>query len=167
MTACDDKLRLLVRLADEAPAVALSAGERAAIEAHLLACESCRAALDDQRIVAQILRARPALEPAPAFAVRLASRLDELPGWLGILDWRAWTFRLAPVALGLVAAAFFSVTSWTTDRSDATLEAWTRGVAEPASVASVVWQYGTSADALLETVLTGSAGVEPENVIVR
>jgi len=167
MTACDDKLRLLVRLADEAAADTLTTGERAGIEAHLAACASCRAALDDQRVVAQILRSRPVLEPSRAFAVRLASRLDEVSGWLGILDWQAWTFRLAPVALALVVAAFFTATSSTTDGSDATIEAWTRGVAEPASVASVVWQDGTTADVLLETVLTGSAGAERENGIVR
>jgi Putative zinc-finger len=167
MTACDDKLRLLVRLSDEAAADTLTAGERAGIESHLAACGSCRAALDDQRVVAEILRARPPLEPSRAFAVRLASRLDEVSGWLGILDWQAWTFRLAPVALALVVAAFFTATSSRSDGSDATIEAWTRGVAEPASVASVVWQDGTTADLLLETVLTGSAAAERENGIVR
>jgi anti-sigma factor RsiW len=167
MTGCDDKHRLLARLADEGAADALTAGERAAIDAHLAQCAECRAALDEQRLVAGILRARPALVPSAAFAVRLASRLDEVSGWLGILDWRVWTFRLAPVALALALAALFTGTASTPDGSTATLDAWTRSVAEPSSVASAVWQDGTSSDALLETMLTGSSAGQRENSDVR
>jgi anti-sigma factor RsiW len=151
---------------DEGAADALTAGERGAIDAHLAQCGACRAALDEQRIVAGILRARPALVPSAMFVVRLASRLDEVTGWLGILDWRAWTFRLAPVALALALAALFMGPPPTADGSTGTLDAWTRSVNEPSSVASAVWQDGTSSDALLETMLTGSSGGR-ENTDVR
>jgi anti-sigma factor RsiW len=175
MTACNDRHRLLVRLVDEPAADVLSAED----EAHLAQCAECRAALDEQRLVAGILRSRPALRPSAAFAVRLASRLDEVSGWLGILDWRTWTFRLAPVALALALTALFTgtssssasssaatdATSSTTTNATATLDAWIRGVAEPSSAASAVWQDGTSSDALLETMLSGSSGQrEPTNV---
>jgi hypothetical protein len=166
MTACDDKHRLLARLVDEGAAEALTAAERRAIDVHLVQCGACRAALDEQRLVAGILRARPALVPSAAFAVRLASRLDDVSGWLGILDWRVWTCRLAPVALALGLAALFTGTSSARDGSIGTLDAWTRSINEPSSVASAVWQDGTSSDALLETMLTGSSGGR-ENTDVR
>jgi hypothetical protein len=156
MTACADRHRLLARRADEAGPDAPSAEERAELVAHLAGCLACRSALDEQRLVAAILRSRPALAPSPAFARQLASRLDDASGWLGILDWRVWTFRLAPVAVALALAAFFAgTTAAAPDASAATLEAWTRSVGETSSMASAVWQEGTSSDTLVETLLTG------------
>ena len=73
-----------------------------------------------------------------------------------MLDWRVWTFRLAPVALALGLFAVFAGTSVTTDASTASLDGWTRGVPEPSTAASAVWQGVTSSDALLETLLTGA-----------
>jgi anti-sigma factor RsiW len=167
MSACDDTHRLLARLVDEAAADALTSEEHGALAAHLAQCGACRAAVEEQRLVAGILRARPALLPSAAFSARLASRLDEVSGWLGLLDWRAWTFRLAPVALALGLAALFAGTSSTADGSAATLEAWIRSVAEPWSEASAVWQDRTSSDALLETMLTGAGGGQRERTDVR
>ncbi len=161
--ACEDRQRWLARLADTSASDALTAADRAQIESHLQACESCRAALADQRYVAGVLSARPALEPSPAFAAALAARLDQASGWLGLLDWRLWTFRLAPIALAVLLFAVFSGSSPTssapvvTDSAVATLETWTRGVSESTSVASAVWQGRTSSDALLETMLLGTS----------
>jgi anti-sigma factor RsiW len=146
---------MLARLADDGPD-GPGREERAELEAHLAECAACREALAEQRIVSAILRSRPALEPSPAFARRLASRLDDASGWLGILDWQTWTFRLAPVAIALAIASLFTGNGSTADVSTATLDAWTRSVAESSSVASAVWQEGTSSDALIETMLTGA-----------
>jgi Putative zinc-finger len=167
MTACGDKHRMLARLADETAADAPTPGERAAFEAHLASCAGCRSALEEQRLVAGILRSRPPLGLSATFVARLASRLDETSGWLGILDWRTWTFRLAPVALALAIASLFGGSAPTTETSTATLDTWTRSVAEPSSAASAVWEEGTSSDALLETMLTGAAGVTRETGDVR
>jgi len=168
--ACDDRQRWLARLADPVESEVLTEAERAAIEAHLASCEPCRAALADQRFVAQALRARPALEPSPAFAARLAARLDDASGWLGLLDWRLWTFRLAPVALALFLVAVLSgasstTTSETNEPTVATLDTWTRSVNE-STPAAAVWQDRTSSDALLETMLLGAATAR-ENGDVR
>jgi anti-sigma factor RsiW len=167
MTACGDTHRMLARLADGSGADVPTVQERAELEAHLAECAECGAALEEQRLVSEILRSRPALAPSAAFARRLASRLDDASGWLGILDWRTWTFRLAPVAVALAIAALFAGTSSTPEASTATLDAWTRSVAEPSSVASAVWQEGTSSDALLETMLTGAGGGTRETSDVR
>ena len=166
MKACDDTHRLLARAADDA-ASTLRPEESAALDLHLVECVECRAALDEQRLVAGMLGRRPALTPSAGFAARLATRLDEASGWLGILDWRAWTFRLAPVALAIGVAAFFAGGASTSEVPMPTLEAWTRSVAEPSSEASAVWQDRTSSDALLDTMLSGGATGQPERRDVR
>lgn len=163
MRACDDTHQLLARAADDA----LTPEEQATLDLHLARCLECRTALDEQRRVAGMLRSRPALAPSAAFAARLAMRLDEASGWLGILDWRVWTFRLAPVALAIGLAALFAGAAPTADVSTATLEAWTRSVAEPSSEASAVWQDRTSSDALLDTMLSGAGGGQRERNDVR
>ena len=158
--ACDDCQRGLARLADPAGSEVLAEAERMALEAHLAACEGCRAALTDQQFVVRTLRARPAIAPSPAFAAGLAARLDEASGWLGLLDWRLWTFRLAPVALALLLVAVLSGASATTsseanETTAATLDTWTRSAGD-STPAAAVWQDRTSSDALLETMLLGS-----------
>jgi len=162
--ACDDRQGWLARMADPAESGALTAAERARLEAHLDRCAECRAALADQRFVASALRGRAALEPSPAFAGQLAARLDETSSWLGLLDWRVWTLRLAPVALAIFLAAVFSgspststATTSGTEITPATLDTWTHGVDESSSVASAVWQDRTSSEALIETMLLGSS----------
>jgi hypothetical protein len=156
MTTCADKHRVLARLADENGPGAPGAEERAELEAHVAECAACHEALQEQRLVSAILRSRPALPPSPAFARRLSSRLDDASGWLGILDWQVWTFRLAPVAVALAIAALFAGTTPVPEASSATLDTWTHSVGEPSSAASAVWQEGTSSDALIETMLTGA-----------
>jgi len=172
--ACGDRRRQLVWIADAAESETLTAAERADLEAHLDQCADCRAALAGQRFVAGVLRSRPALQPSPAFAVNLAARLDEASGWLGMLDWRVWTFRLAPIALAIFLIAVFAGSSSTssgtpgaTETATATLETWTRGVNETSSVAAAVWQDRTSSDALLETMLLGGSTASREDANVR
>jgi hypothetical protein len=172
--ACADRQRQLVRLADPTESAAWTAADRADLEAHLDQCADCRAALAEQRFVAGVLQSRPALQPSPAFAVKLAARLDEVSGWFGLLDWRTWTLGLAPVALAIFLIAVFAgsssnptVNSSTAETPAATLETWTRGVNETSSVASAVWQDRTSSDALLETMLLGGSSQTREDADVR
>jgi anti-sigma-K factor RskA len=55
---------------------ALDAEEARALEAHLPTCDSCRAELDDYRLVSDnLLRAVPPARPSPALRKRLQSRL--------------------------------------------------------------------------------------------
>ena len=88
----------------------LDAGRCAALALHLDACADCRDALDAQRAVRRLLAARP---PAPAplgFATRVMANLparEPVSGaaWLDVLNWRAWTLRLAPLAGALFVGA--------------------------------------------------------------
>jgi hypothetical protein len=112
---------------------------------------------DAQAGVAAVLRSRPASGVPAAFAGRLSARLTAEGGWLGLADWRVWTFRLAPVAAALVIVAVlagsravesaFSLTS--------VVETWAAGdrVSDPPA-ASLFWQADVPAESLLVTILT-------------
>ena len=171
--ACAERERQLVRLADTSGSDALTAADRADLDAHLDHCTECRAVLAEQRFIAGVLRSRPALQPSPAFAAKLAARLDEDSGWLGLLDWRTWTLGLAPVALAILLIAVFAGSSSAPSinpsaaETAATLDTWTRGVNETSSVAAAVWQDRTSSDALLETMLLGGSSASREDADVR
>ena len=90
------------------------------------------------------------------------AELDPAPGWLEMLNWRVWTYRLAPVAaaLVLVAALGFGPTvaaepleftdlveDWVADEDSGVLPS-----------ISVLWLEEAGDDILLEAVLTSTAG---------
>jgi anti-sigma factor RsiW len=147
---CHDIAPLVAHSADDEGS--LDVQTRGALDAHLEGCASCRAALETQRAVSSVLRARPADRVSPAFAARLAARLDEASGWFGIADWRVWTLRLAPVAAAL---ALFVLLGAETQAPWAPLEEWTIAVADSASPAAALWQSDVSPESLMETMLIG------------
>jgi anti-sigma factor RsiW len=153
MSSCDDALGWIARRAD---GDALDPAAQGALDAHLTTCAGCRAALDDQVEVSALLRTRPADTVSPAFAAALASRLDEAEGWFGLADWRAWTFRLAPVAVALALAALLT-SDTSAQSSSVTLEEWTKATAGTSSGASLLWQQDVSSEDVVETMLTGQA----------
>ena len=108
--ACQEFESRLVRAADGA----LDAGDQIALDAHLHVCGACRAALADQRAVRQALAARPTLRAQPDFASRVAAAIEADRSWLDRLDFRAWTWRLVPVAAAL------SFVTWMVVRGAAT-----------------------------------------------
>jgi len=91
---CREAEPLLTLLACEE----LESGERAAVEAHLTECESCRVALENERrLVAVVAGAQPA-EPD---AFQLASCRNDLNDALDLADesknaWRRWAGALRP-----------------------------------------------------------------------
>jgi hypothetical protein len=160
---CDDVHRLLARAADD------SSFADAALDAHLTACDACRAALDDQRAVAALLQSRPPAMASPGFAARVAARLDgdaADAGMLGLANWHVWGGSLAPVAAALTLAAWLGAGVGTnplsgqdTPAASETFAAWAQGTAD--DHVGLFLQAGTSTDVLLETVLTGAV---PEGV---
>jgi hypothetical protein len=149
-TNCADIVQFIARRADDGESI--DTAVRADVDAHLSACEACRAALETQRSVSAVLRLRPVDRVSPGFAARLAERLDEASGWFGIADWRAWTLRLAPVAAALALATYLGLGGSTP--SATTLEDWTLGVTDT-SPASLLLQSDVSADSVMESMLTG------------
>lgn len=153
MLTCEQATPLVARMADGA----LEDDDRAALDHHLAACATCRAALETQRAVATVLRARPQAAAPATLAARLAAEIAIESAWLGVADWRGWSVRLAPIAAALVLAAVL----WGGGRQAQPaaslapiVETWMMGDrTDGLPATSVFWQADVSADTLLVTVL--------------
>ena len=146
---CPDAEPLLAAAADGA----LDEARQARLDAHLATCASCRAALDDQRQIAAILATAVQTEVSPAFVARVNERIDS-DDWLQLVDFRAWTLRLAPVAATLALVALLGIgagASSSSSSSAATTAATTASTFSPSSAAD--WERDVAANALLEAAL--------------
>ncbi len=153
---CDDVGPLLLRRLEGW----LEADEGQGLERHLEQCETCRETLEVQRRVAAVLSSRPLVEVPPGFTGRVMANLEPGPGWLDALNWRVWTFRLAPVAAALlvVAALGFGPTEAAEplEFSDLVAEWVVEEDAEGLPAFSLLWQDDVTDDTLLEAVLTAN-----------
>lgn len=151
---CDDVGPLMLRRLEGR----LEADEGQRLERHLEQCEACRETLDAQRRVAAVLSSRPVAEAPQGFAGRVMANLEPGPGWLDALNWRIWTFRLAPVAAGLmvVVAMGFGPTeaAGPLEFSDLVAEWVVDEDAEGLPAFSLLWQEEVTDGTLLEAVLT-------------
>ena len=162
MLQCADYERVIARIVNDPRGVA--GNDRRELEAHLASCVSCRAALADQRAVADALSMRPSAALPDRFQARLAARLDEDESWLPVVNWRAWTISLAPVAAAMLFLAWLMPGANTSSGNTATppiaqsappsLETWT--ASNVPSAAAAFLQPETTGDSLLEAVLTNS-----------
>ncbi len=154
---CDEAGPLLLRRLEGR----LEADEGHRLERHLEQCETCRESLEVQRRVATVLSSRPVAEVPPGFAGRVMANLAPVPGWLDVLNWRVWTFRLAPVAAALlvVAALGFGPTEAAEplEFSDLVAEWVVDEDAEGLPAFSLLWQAEVTDDTLLEAVLTADS----------
>ncbi len=159
MLSCDAAEPLIARCADGV----LADADRARLDAHLASCADCRAAVEMQRDVAALLRAR-APEPHLDLVSRVSARLDAEAGVFGLANWRAWTLGLAPVAAALMLAAYLGIGASGSGAAQPVVaqEEWAATAAT-----SVLMQPGTSGDALVEAVLTGAAASSGESRDVR
>ena len=94
---CDDVGPLLLRRLEGR----LEGDDRHRLASHLEHCAECREELQAQEAVAATLSSRPLAEVSPGVASRVMAAVEPAPAWLDMLNWRAWTFRLAPVAAAL------------------------------------------------------------------
>jgi len=163
MLSCDRTAPLLARLADGD----LGDDERAALAAHLDGCAQCRAEAGAQQAVVAVLRARPEAPVPMGLAARIAAEVTLEAGWLGVANWRGWSFRLAPVAAGLMLAAFLwggRVAAPAAEPAGSLapiVETWLMGEADGLPATSVFWQEDITADTLLATVLRSA----PDDVL--
>ncbi len=163
MLNCSDCERLIARLADDPGGIARE--DRGRLDVHLASCGSCRAALDEQRAVARVLAMRTAAETPAGFHARLSKRLDGEVSWLPVVNWRAWTVGLVPIAGALLLIAWLTPgadsssvnDTATVQSSSTTFDTWpASNVRSPAAAAFL--RPETTGDSLLEVVLTNSAG---------
>ena len=147
MLSCADSERLIVRRADGA---SLDPSSAAALDRHLEGCTACRDVLAAQSTVAAALRSRPADGVSPGFSARLAGRLDERRDFFDAIDWRAWTFRLTPVAVALALVAYLTIAE--TDRTT-TIDDWAAPTG--GTVSSLLQDEGVTSNSVLEQMLSG------------
>ena len=154
--SCEEWLPLVLQAA-ESHLDDLDVAERRRLETHLADCAGCRSALEDQRIVRETLTARADAAVPPGFADRVVSRVTPGLRWVDVLSWRSWTYRLAPVATGLLL--FSLLTPGGTAEADLPVglpdlaEAWAFG--GDVSPSFAVWGYeDVSGDVLLDVVLS-------------
>jgi hypothetical protein len=99
----------------------LSAPERADFEAHMAACESCRARLEESQRLHRVLTGCPRPEPTPDLLARCRVALDEALdreelGWRSLLRGWRWSLGAAPptrAAAVLTLLAFGFGLGWT------------------------------------------------------
>ena len=139
----------LLRAADGEPSATASA--------HLTTCETCQALVDDQRAAHAMLTARPIL-PARDLSAAIRATLEaERPSTLfGMVDrlninWRLWSFRVAPLAAALALVAMVLVRTADTTTATGTVATDTTSTSP---VVSALWSGDVSEDALFNLFLT-------------
>ena len=164
---CNEWLPALLRAADDRLD---DSDEAARLAAHLRGCAECRQALAEQTTARQLLVARAAA-PAPAgFAARVLSAVDTVPRWMDLLSWRTWTYRLAPVAAGLLLMAGLAIRSAAGQPPPAEgdvaeiVDVWTYGAADGSELPAyaLLGQDGVSGDRLLDAILSAA----PDDTLV-
>lgn len=126
--ACESMVPLILRYADGT----LGGADRARLEAHAAACEGCRDAMAAQHGVSTLLSEVGMADVTPGFAARVRARVEPAGGLLDVVNWRAWSLRLAPVAGLLAVLAWLpGLTQGTapadTSSAPAQIEAWAAG----------------------------------------
>lgn len=107
VSTCPDVVGLVVRAADGG----LDPGDRARLDAHLADCPRCREALEVQRTMHGLVAGAFVVEPSPRRVERVLVRVQAETRWADRQDYRRWTYRLVPVAAGLIAAAYLTVSA--------------------------------------------------------
>jgi hypothetical protein len=163
--SCEDWLPLLLQAA-ERRLDDCDVAERSRLGAHLAYCAGCRSALEDQRVVREALTARVDVAVSPGFARRVVSLVAPGPRWGDVLNWRTWTYRLVPVAAGLVLFSLWMPGGATEADRAVSLpdlaEAW--AFDDSLSPSFEVWGYAdVSGDVLLDVVLSA----EPDEPLMR
>jgi len=92
----------------------LSAEEQAGFEAHLTACENCRARHAEAARLHRLLVECPKPEPAPDLLVRCRQSLDgaldhEQLGWRSLLRGWLWSFGAAPATRAVAALTMIAI----------------------------------------------------------
>ena len=153
---CDDIEPLLLRSLEGR----LEADEGHQLERHLAQCDACRETLKAHRRVAAVLSSRPAADVPLGFSGRVMVNIEPVSGWMEALNWRAWTFRLVPVAAALVVVAVLGFGSTEAaeplEFSDLVAEWVIEENGEGLPAFSLFWQEEVTDDTLLEAVLTAN-----------
>ena len=164
--SCEKWLPVLLQAVDDRlDEVSLS--DRAGLVSHLEHCAECRQALDEQRVVRAALTARTDAPVPLGLAARVVSEIEGRVSWVDMLRWRTWTFRLAPVALGLLVFGLVTATRDVSQPGEPgelvvgvsdLAEAWAFGEQDTVPVFTLWGQDEVDGDLLLDAILA----IEPD-----
>jgi hypothetical protein len=118
LNACESMVPLILRYAEGT----LAGGERTRLEAHAVSCAGCRTAIAEQSAVVQLLHEVPFADPPRDFAARVRDRVAPRGGLLDLLNWQAWTLRLAPVAALIALVAWLPAQTPSAPSTPSTVE---------------------------------------------
>ena len=147
---CDDARSRMARAA-EGPA------EDADVLGHVEHCNGCRAMLEDHMTVRYLLSTHAVDAVAPGFAGRVRARIAPRASPFGWTDWKSWTLRLAPVAVGLAVVALVRLQRVPVPSLEAVMEHWMTG-RRHVPVIGLFW-HDAPQGVLLEAVLEGQPDV--------
>lgn len=159
---CEPFVPLILRSADGA----LDPAPRAELEAHVASCADCRRALAEQTAVSRVV-GEVGLGPVPRdFAARVRARVTPPPSVLDLINWRAWTLRLAPLAAVLALVAWYPASSTSVSPANtstvqtlpAVLDEW---AGTQAQVAGGVLGIGPNATSDPDALLAAALGETP------
>lgn len=156
--ACADYEALIARAADES----IDEANAGRLRAHLEHCATCREALAGQVEARTLLVARPPLQASAAFRVRVRQAVEaEAASARPIaeaLDFRKWTWRIAPVAaaLGLAAALGVGRPAATDPSAGVSAELMTDSAAA-LPVSAALYSTNVTESSLLSMMLLASA----------
>ena len=159
--SCKEWTPALLRAADDRLD---DADEAARLAAHLQGCAACRQALAEQKAARLALAGRADAAAPPGLAARVLSAVQEGPRWMELLRWRTWTYRLAPVAAGLLLLAGLAVRSAANQPAAGEgnvaelVDVWTYGAAEGGELPAyaLLGQDGVSGERLLDAILSAA-----------
>ena len=152
----------------------VSRSDRDGLMAHLEDCAACRLALQEQRAVRDALTTRADAEVLAGFTARVLSAVDLAPSssWVDMLRWRTWTYRLVPVATGLLLLGLVTARSTPAPAESAAesavglselTEAWAFGE-EGTTPAFTLWgQENVAGGLLLDAILSA----EPDETLAE
>jgi hypothetical protein len=127
-------------------------GEAALLD-HTRECDACKATLEDHATIRYLLNDF-AYDPQPAlFSRRVRARIERRASLLGWADWKSWTLRLAPAAVGLVVFAGLWLHRIQPAALETVMEQW-MGVRGQTPAIGLFW-HDAPQDVLLEAVLEG------------
>lgn len=147
--ACPDYVPLLVRAGDSTIAPA----DLDRLERHMQSCAGCRAAMATQRLMHRALAKRERVDARAGFAARVINAIDAEArvSWWDRLDFRQWTWRVAPLTAGLAILAYAygtggasSPAATATDLADSTTST---------AVSAALWTEDTAPEDVMSLML--------------
>ena len=154
---CEEARPLITRAAEGQG----EAGTPPGLAGHLATCPACRQAWEDQQVVINVLLRRPDVAVSWGFPGRVIASLETAARWLDVLNWRLWTYRLAPLAACLLVIAVLSVGRTVQVEPlefSELVEAWvTEEGSDTRPTFTLFWQEDVTEETLLDAVLTADA----------